>query len=230
MKLTTVFLDAGGVLLDESLHEEAIGRAAAEILGSLIDGYTLDAYRRDIDEASRAYAPRIYQFVFWKYLKEDPGSFDSVYRSFVARWKEYRPSLALMPGMEEQIRSLHGDFDLGILGQYGGEILDLLGRHSLLDFFAYRYTQDDFDLTKPDPRYYEAVARKCGVRPEECIMVGDRIDKDVVPAKQVGMKTIRVRTGILKKQEPRVPFEVADAELEDIASLADAARSIAGLR
>ena len=47
-------------------------------------------------------------------------------------------------------------------------------------------------------------------------MVGDRIDKDIIPAKMVGMKTIRIKTGIHKNQEPRIPKEIPDKTVEKI--------------
>jgi FMN phosphatase YigB (HAD superfamily) len=33
------------------------------------------------------------------------------------------------------------------------------------------------------------------IAPEACVMIGDRIDNDVVPARTLGMHTIRFRTG-----------------------------------
>jgi FMN phosphatase YigB (HAD superfamily) len=229
MKVTTVFLDAGGVILDESEHEQALARVAVEVISAVVEGYTLESYWRDVSEASRVYAPRIYQYVFWKHLKEDVASFDVEYESFLSKWRERRPPLRLMEGIAGEIENLSPDFDLGVLGQYGREVLDLLRKHSLLDCFKYTYTQDNFELTKPDPRYYEQVAEVCGVRPAECIMVGDRLDKDIVPARQVGMKTIRIRVGILKDQQPRIPFEVPDEELPGVVGLAAAARRIASM-
>jgi putative hydrolase of the HAD superfamily len=47
-------------------------------------------------------------------------------------------------------------------------------------------------------------------------MIGDRIDKDIIPAKIVSMKTIRVRTGIHKNQEPRTPDEIPDLTVNKI--------------
>jgi len=227
MKITTVFLDAGGVILDESGHEAALAGVAVEALAGIVDGYSEEAYWRDVEEAAGLYAPRIYQYVFWKYLKPDLDAFDAVYEAFMARWRRSRPPLNLMAGLAAEVEDLARDFDLGILGQYGSEVLATLREHSLLDLFRYTRTQDDFSLTKPDPRYYEQVCRACGVDPRECIMVGDRLDKDVVPARQVGMKTIRIRVGILKGQESRIPFEVPDVELPGVAGLGAAARELA---
>jgi len=55
-------------------------------------------------------------------------------------------------------------------------------------------------ITKSDPRYYEQIAQLFGVNPHQCILVGDRIDKDIIPAKQVRMKTIWTRVGLHKNQ------------------------------
>ncbi len=227
MKITTVFLDAGGVILDESVQESATAAVAVEVLSGVVGGYSEDAYWRDVEEAVGLYAPRIYQYIFWKYLKPDQRSFDSVYGAFMAEWRERRPPLDLMPGIAAEVEDLGRGFGLGILGQYGREVVGLLEEHSLLGSFRHTFTQDDFSLTKPDPRYYEQVAAACGVDPRACIMVGDRIDKDVVPARQVGMKTIRIRVGIHKAQEPRIPFEVPDIELAGVKGLAAAARRLA---
>ena len=57
-------------------------------------------------------------------------------------------------------------------------------------------------------------------------MVGDRIDNDVIPAKMIGMKTIRVRLGMHAQQEPRTPDERPDVEILSIQELAAAVRKI----
>ena len=65
----------------------------------------------------RFYAPRIYQYVFYKYLKPDLVSFERAYGSFMVKWRKRRPPLKLMPGIAAEVESLSPDFGLGILGQ-----------------------------------------------------------------------------------------------------------------
>ena len=50
-------------------------------------------------------------------------------------------------------------------------------------------------------------------------MVGDRLDKDIAPAKALGMVTIRFRTGRHRRQKPRCPAEMPDAEVTDVSEL-----------
>jgi phosphoglycolate phosphatase-like HAD superfamily hydrolase len=58
-----------------------------------------------------------------------------------------------------------------------------------------------------------------GVPAAECIMVGDRLDADIAPAKARGMATIRFRSGRHRRQTPRSPAETPDFEVTDVAEL-----------
>jgi FMN phosphatase YigB (HAD superfamily) len=135
-----------------------------------------------------------------------------------------------MRGFREEAEAMSGDFDIGIAGQYGKDMLDLLETEDLLQYFRYRFTQDDFAITKPDPRYLEQISEACGVDPQQCIMVGDRIDNDIIPAKQLGMGTVLVRVGLHELQQPRAPSEIPDMEITGIKGLAAAVSTVAGMR
>ena len=219
MNRTTVFLDAGGVILDETDSEKMIAGITVDLLKPYISSYALDDYFNNIDEAVRCFCPNTYKFVYWKHLKEEPGLYNKLYSEFLRILKKERPPIKLMDGFKEEAAKLTEFYDLGIAGQYGNELLTLLKSHDLLDCFKYQFTQDDFNITKPDPRYLEAILKKCNVEAGKCIMVGDRIDKDIIPAKQVGMKTVLFRTGLHKKQQARIPEEIPHKEIFDIKEL-----------
>jgi putative hydrolase of the HAD superfamily len=43
---------------------------------------------------------------------------------------------------------------------------------------------------KPDPRIFNCALEKLGLPAVQAAMVGDSIDKDCIPARKIGMKTI----------------------------------------
>lgn len=43
--------------------------------------------------------------------------------------------------------------------------------------------------SKPNPSYYREIAQRINVTPEDCIMVGNDIQMDIMPARRAGMKT-----------------------------------------
>jgi HAD superfamily hydrolase (TIGR01662 family) len=56
-------------------------------------------------------------------------------------------------------------------------------------------TSDDWGVSKPDPAFFRALADAAPCGPGEIIYVGDRIDNDLKPAKEAGMRTAFVRRG-----------------------------------
>lgn len=225
--IDTILLDAGGVILDETEFEQARAKAAVETLSPIVPGYDLDSYWADVDDAVRCHTPHVYQYVLWKHCAGDLEAFELIRAEYNVLWKQHEPGLRLMAGMDRVLRDLATDFDLVIAAQYGKNLLDLLEKHDLIGLFLNTLTQDDFSITKPDPRYYEQILARSGRTAGQSIMVGDRIDKDVIPAKMLGMKTIRVRTGIHIRQEPRTPGEFPDADIRNVLEIPEAARRIA---
>jgi HAD superfamily hydrolase (TIGR01549 family) len=220
--MNVVFLDVGGVILDESNLEQEKAQILTEIISSRVP-YDIKQYWRDTFEATQIFVPSTYDFVLYKSLGLE--AFWSAKHRFNEIWNSSKHKLIPMTGLRDFFSRISGSFKVGILGQYGNEILELLEDEGVLDFLTYRHTQEEFNLTKPDPRYFEAVIARCGESPDHCIMIGDRIDKDVIPARQIGMKTVRIKTGIHKEQKPRTPSEIPDSTVESLEEITESSLS-----
>jgi FMN phosphatase YigB (HAD superfamily) len=46
--------------------------------------------------------------------------------------------------------------------------------------------------SKPNPAYYREIAAIIHYAPEDCVMVCNKVQNDIVPARRVGMKTFLV--------------------------------------
>ena len=60
----------------------------------------------------------------------------------------------------------------------------------ILDFFTVRMYSYEFDFRKPDARIFKIAAERIGVAAENILYVGDRIDKDIIPALKIGMHAV----------------------------------------
>jgi putative hydrolase of the HAD superfamily len=58
------------------------------------------------------------------------------------------------------------------------------------DYFAPIIISGDYGYRKPDPRLFQTALTELRISPEEAIFVGDDRFRDVLGARQVGMKTI----------------------------------------
>jgi len=74
-------------------------------------------------------------------------------------------------------------------------------------------------LGKPSPAIYRSACELLGVPPAEAMMVGDDLESDLPPARQIGMRTCLVRTG--KGSSFPSPAEV-DLDLPALAELPSA--------
>lgn len=74
-------------------------------------------------------------------------------------------------------------------------------------------------VSKPDKRIFEIALERSGCKPENAVMVGDRIDNDIVPAKHIGMKTIWVKQGFGRFWNITSNSEKADYEVENLSDI-----------
>jgi FMN phosphatase YigB (HAD superfamily) len=59
--------------------------------------------------------------------------------------------------------------------------------------------------SKPNSAYYREIATRIGCAPSECVMVGNEVEMDILPARRVGMKTFWVTdAGALPTDVPAI--------------------------
>ncbi|MBE5901352.1 MAG: HAD family hydrolase [Lachnospiraceae bacterium] len=68
-------------------------------------------------------------------------------------------------------------------------------QHGILQFIDLVIASAEEGVAKPDPRIYQIALERSGCKPENAVMIGDRIDNDIVPAKRMGIKTIWIKQG-----------------------------------
>jgi FMN phosphatase YigB (HAD superfamily) len=73
-------------------------------------------------------------------------------------------------------------------------------------------------ISKPDPRLFMKAGERFGPGAEYW-MVGDRVDNDILPAKDLGWKTVRVRQGTHRLYIEKNEDERADYVVESIADV-----------
>jgi putative hydrolase of the HAD superfamily len=109
--------------------------------------------------------------------------------------------------IEQTIEVLSKQYDLGIISnQSRVPILHLL-KYSNFNIFKVIVLSSDVQMKKPNPKIFQLALDCAECYPEDCIMVGDRLDIDIGPANKLGMKTIRITNSIFKLQQPIDKFE-----------------------
>ncbi len=107
--------------------------------------------------------------------------------------------LILIPGMDRVLKKLSRSYSLGIIADQPHEILDFLKKCSILQYFKIQAISGLLGMNKPAKALFEWAINHAGCSFERAMMIGDRIDRDIAPAKELDMTTIQVRWNTYKK-------------------------------
>jgi HAD superfamily hydrolase (TIGR01549 family) len=110
-------------------------------------------------------------------------------------------------GAQGVLEALSQKCDLGIIANQTEDIVGLLKSSGLDRYFRVQAISGAVKMKKPDPRIFQLALKEAGREPQECMMVGDRLDTDICPANKLGMKTVRVTDSLFALQEPREDCE-----------------------
>lgn len=84
--------------------------------------------------------------------------------------------------------------------------LKKLTRLGLLRWLDFVVTSEEVLAEKPSPKLFALCAEKAGVKPEECLFIGDNLEKDIQGAQAAGMQALWYQPDPAKAAgEPDVP-------------------------
>lgn len=96
-----------------------------------------------------------------------------------------------------------------------------LAEFGILKYFDPVIASEEIGVSKPSKEIFEMAVAKVNFKPLECIMIGDRLDNDIIPAKQIGMKTIWMKQGLVRNQDKSLAEDCADWIVNSFSGLRD---------
>jgi putative hydrolase of the HAD superfamily len=118
----------------------------------------------------------------------------------------------LIPDVEEALNILSKQYMLVIATNAGqsntAAMIKALKRVGVEKYFTYFFSSKDLGYEKPDPNFFITIANtiKCDVN--ECVMIGNLYEKDIVGAKDAGMNTILFDERNLNNLNPKANFVI----------------------
>ena len=203
MNIKAILFDIGGAVDLEFAREMALDGAVASACG--LEGVRVD--QAMVEEASdvavAAFAPDVQHHMIETLCGAEPATVARVLRRVEAMTGNL-DVFQLRPGIDDLLRRLVARGLLLGAVEPRWERLEWAGIASL-------FTRD-LDLP-----------------PGQCLFVGDRLDRDIAPAKAAGMATVQFRSGRYRRQRPRGEAETPDAVVTDVAELEAAIEALLAL-
>lgn len=194
-----LFFDVGSTLVDESRVYEDRMKKIAELSGIT--------------------PQQIYEHAISLYRRNKKGDLEIAKQLGIELPKWESQYEKLYTDSENCLKRLSRNYEIGIIANQPlgtSERLENLGVRKYIDLVI---ASAEEGVSKPDRRIFEIALERSGCKPENAVMIGDRIDNDIVPAKQLGMKTIWIKQGFGSLWTVMDESEKADIEVNNLSDI-----------
>ena len=112
-------------------------------------------------------------------------------------------------------------YKLGVIANqnYGTE--QRLKNWNLHQLFEVIAASAELGMEKPDPAIFEWALKQADCRPQNAVMVGDRMDNDIAPANRLEIHTVRLKRGLGAYHEPQSDGETPEYTISMLEELLD---------
>jgi putative hydrolase of the HAD superfamily len=212
MALEVVFLDIGGVLYRDEGYRDALRRSLRELGAAFTDAQ----FEAEYDACRAAQAGSFRGRLSRRFL--GPGADVEEVERHAERWWRYAPA-DLEPDVVPVLERLEGTYRLGIIANQPSAVREAMTRDGLDRFFDVWAVSADVGFDKPDPRLFAHAVAEAGVQAVRAAMVGDRLDYDVRPAREAGMRAIWMLRGEAPDEPSPEQRSQADAVIRGLNEL-----------
>ena len=226
-----IFFDLGQTLIDEWNYINYFDKLVFETLngyGAKIDYrnyFTLRnniLYNRKIGSSGFMYIilpmaqlmlPKGYDSIIFNKLKND-------------LLDNKKKLIKLYSEVPRVIPLLSETYSLGIISNNSSGSADLLVKDNLNHYFKTICLSENIGFKKPDPTIFKKAIDDSCITKQCCVMIGDRLDIDIGPANELGIKTIRTLNSIYKVQKPISKKEEPLYSINSLSELPDILPSV----
>lgn len=195
-----IFFDVGSTLVDET---EAYDHRAREMIAetdisfSAFDSKRIELAKQGFDGNSEA--------IKYFGLKKTPWHSEDE--------KPFVDAFETLEALKER------GYSLGIIANQATGTAQRLDVWGLLKYFDVVAASAELGAAKPDKLIFEKAFEMAGCQPHNSVMVGDRIDNDILPAKELGMRTVWIRKGLSVYQHIGLGKDNADWIIDNLSDL-----------
>ena len=197
-----IFFDVGSTLVDET--EAYDHRVREMIIGTDITFSNFDSKR--IELAKQGFDGNSEVIKFFGLTKTPWHSEDEI---------PFDDSLEILKLLKSR------GYNLGIIANQAIGIEQRLEEWGLLKYFDIVASSAELGVAKPDKLIFEKAFELAGCGPENSVMVGDRLDNDIIPAKDLGMKTVWIRKGLAPYQNIALGKDISDWVIDKLSDLGE---------
>lgn len=120
---------------------------------------------------------------------------------------------------EAVLETLSAKYSVGIIANQSAGAEERLKKYGLSQYISLCISSAEAGYAKPDSRIFALALNKAKCRAQNAVMIGDRLDNDIFPAKKLGMRTVHIKQGFGTYQTPRSKEYKADITVNNLTDL-----------
>jgi putative hydrolase of the HAD superfamily len=139
-------------------------------------------------DKSCATVPEALRATFTTLQQTLPKDFESYCRGRIKRYLSY---LEMLPNAKELLETLEAkNVPLALITNGTLDVQTAaIYKVDIQNYFKTILISGELGVRKPDARIFHLACERLGISPEDCLMVGDKLDADIEGAKTIGMQT-----------------------------------------
>ncbi len=214
-----LFFDLGYTLINEDAAQMGrLGQVSDSLRQRGIEA-SAEELRSALEAASERFDPNPFRSLLLAFTDDE----DVI--AFVRESGRYPKELeSPYPQTQPLLERLAGQYRLGVIANQPPGTSKRLGRYGMSRYFDVCVSSGDDGIAKPDSAMFRLALKRARCAPAEAVMIGDRLDNDIRPAKTLGFQTVRILQGPARLQQPRDGAETPDAtvaHLGEVSALFD---------
>lgn len=170
-----LFFDVGSTLVDEHIAYEHRLREIAESAGTTYE--------------------KVYNGAMELYKQNKKGDLEIAKALGVELGEWHKEDEILYNDAPKCLEYLSKKYKIGIIANQSLGTSKRLEQHGILRYIDLVVASAEEGVSKPDRRIFEIALKRSNCKANNAIMIGDRIDNDIVPANLLGIHTIWIKQG-----------------------------------
>lgn len=196
-----LFFDVGSTLINEEKAYEHIMKDMAK-------------------ESNKSYE-KIYEIAMGFYRQNKKGDLETVKLLGLPKPIWYVEDEVLYEDAKVCLEKLSKKYKIGIIANQSLGTKERLAQHGIIEYIDLVIASAEEGVAKPDKKIFEIALERSNCKPSDAVMIGDRIDNDIIPANSLGFNTIWIKQGFGKYWNITQDIEKADFVVDSLIELCD---------
>ncbi len=176
---------------------------------------------RDMAEAANKPFEEIYEIAMNFYRQNKRGDLETARLLGIPKPVWHREDEILYEDAADCLKRLSKKYKIGVIANQSLGTKERLTQHGIIQYIDLVVASAEEGVEKPDKRIFEIALERSNCKPCDAVMIGDRIDNDIIPANLLGFHTIWVKQGFSRYWNISQDIEKAEFVVESLMELCD---------